>query len=84
MPTNARAIEFSRDEEEGCVHSRKSRVASGLAFGGQEEAVEHFGEAVGLVALCPSDDAGEVLLEPAGDIIPRRDLRLQDVGAPLI
>ena len=84
MLVDPREVEFSRDEEEDCAHSRYSRVASGLAFGGLEEAVERFDEAVGLAALCPSDDAIEVLLDHAGDVLHRRNLGAQDVGTPLL
>lgn len=34
--------------------------------------------------MSPSDDAVEVLLDHAGDVLHRRDLGPQDVGAPLL
>ncbi len=61
MRVDSREVEFSRDGEEDGAHSGYSGVASGLAFGGLEEAVEGFDEAVGLAALCPSDDAGAMV-----------------------
>lgn len=84
MRVDPRKVEFSCHVGEDCAHSRLSRVASGLAFGGLEEAVERIDEAVGLAALCPSDDAVEELSDHAGDVLHRRDLGPQDVGAPLL
>ena len=79
-----REVEFSCNEEEDGAHSCESRVAAGLAFGGLEEAVERFDEAVGLAALCPGDDPVEVLSDHTGDVLHRRDLGPQDVCAPLL
>jgi len=79
-----REFEFSCDEEEDCAHNREARIAAGLAFSGLEEAIERFDEAVGLAALCPSDDAVEVLSDHAGDVLHRHDLGPQDVRSPLL
>jgi hypothetical protein len=77
-------VEFSRDQEEDGAHGLESGVAAGLAFGGLEEAVEGFDEAVGLAGLRLGDDAVEVLADHPGDVLHRLDLGAQDVGAPLL
>ena len=51
MWVDVREVEFSCNEEEDGAHSCESRVAAGLAFGGLEEAVERFDEAVGLAGF---------------------------------
>ena len=48
MRTDLGEVEFSSDEEEHGAHGGEPGVAAGLAFGGLEEAVVRFNEAVGL------------------------------------
>src|SRR6266852_2939966 len=76
-------VELAGDEEEIGPHGREAGVASGLAFGGLEEPVEGLDEAVGLAGLGPSDDAVEMRADHPGDLLHRRDLGTQNIGAPL-
>ncbi len=84
MWVDLREVEFARDQEENRAHGRKARVAAGLAFGGLEEAVQRFDEAIGLSCLGPSDDAIEMRADHAGDILHRFDLGARHVGAPCL
>ena len=77
-------VEFSCDKEENGPHGCEARVAAGLAFGGLEEAIQGFDEAVGLPGLGPRHDAFEMRAYHLGDILHRRDLGAQDVGAPCL
>lgn len=61
----------------------EARVSAGFTFGGLEQSVDCFDEAVGLACLGPSDDAIEMLADHGGDVLHGIDLGAHDVGAPL-
>src|SRR5437667_6628176 len=71
-------VELTGDEEENGPHGREPGIASGLALGGLEEAVEGLDEAVGLAGLGPSDDAVEMRADHPGDLLHRRDPRFRE------
>src|SRR6266481_9976968 len=77
-------VELAGNEEENGPHGGEPGVASGLALGGLEEPVEGLDEAVGLAGLGPSDDTVEMLADHPGDLLHRRDLGAQNIGAPLL
>ena len=77
-------VELAGNEEQHGAHCGKTGVAAGFTFGRLEEAIEGLDEAVGLTSLGPGDDAVEVSADHAGDVLHRRDLGAQDIGAPLL
>lgn len=60
MRVNSFEIEFASDEKYHSAQGGDSGVITRLAFGGLEQAIESFEEAIGLPGLCPSHDAAEV------------------------
>ena len=77
-------VELAGNEEQHGAHCGKTGVAAGFTFGRLEEAIEGLDEAVGLTSLGPGDDAVEVSADHAGDVLHRRDLGAQDIGAPVL
>jgi hypothetical protein len=57
MQVDGGEVEFAGDDEEFGFHGLKSVVSAGLSFGGLEQFVDSFNEAVGLARSGPGDDA---------------------------
>ena len=77
-------VELAGDEEDDGAQSLCTSVASGLAFGGLEEAVERLDEAVGAACSGPRGDAVDVSADHFGDGFHGLDLGAVHVGAPLV
>ena len=75
-------VEFACDEEDYSFHGLKSGVSARLSFGGLEQSVDGFDEAVGLARSGPGDDAVEMGADHGGDLLHGLDLGAHDVGAP--
>ena len=82
MGVDTGEVELAGNEEQHGAHCGKAGVAAGFAFGRLEEAIEGLDEAVGLTSLGPGDDAVEASADHVGDVLHRRDLGAQDIGAP--
>ncbi len=54
-------VEFSSNQEDDGANSSQSPIPSGLAFGGLEQAVNGFEEAIGHSCSCPGNDALKVV-----------------------
>jgi len=84
VKVDAGEVELAGNQEQHGAHRGKAGVAAGFAFGRLEETVEGLDEAVGLTGLGPGDNTVEVRADHAGDLLHRRDLGAQNIGAPLL
>ena len=76
-------IELASDKENHRAHGVNTGVAPSFAFGGLEQTIECFEEAIGLPSLRPSHDAVEVVADHLGDILHRLDFGAHNIGTPL-
>ena len=83
MGVDGGKVEFAGDEEEHCFHSLEAGVSARLSFGGLEQSIDGFDEAVGVARSGPGDDAVEMIADHGGDLLHGLDLGAHDVGAPL-
>jgi Bacterial extracellular solute-binding proteins, family 3 len=84
MGVNRGEVEPSGDEEEDGSHCLEAGVSTSLAFGSLKQGIDGFDIAIGLTGPGPRDDAIEMTVNHAGDILHGIDLGPQDVGAPLL
>jgi hypothetical protein len=61
MRVDLSEVEFSDNQEEHGAHGGKAHEAAGVAFGRLELAVNGFDIAIGLLRLCPCNDAVKVI-----------------------
>jgi hypothetical protein len=78
-----REVEFPGKQEDHGANRSNPAVASRLTFGGLEQTIESFQEAIGLACPCPSDYPLDMVAEHAGSLLHGLDLGMHDVGAPL-
>jgi hypothetical protein len=81
---DAGEVELAGNEEEHGAHCGKAGVAAGFALGRLQKAIESVDEAVALAGLGPGDNTVEMAADHADDLLQRRDLGAQDIGAPLL
>jgi hypothetical protein len=83
MEVDGGEVEFARDEEEDGFHGVEAGEPARLSFGGLEQSVDGFDEAVGLARSGPGDDAVEMGADHGCDLLHGLDLEAHDVDAPL-
>src|SRR5258706_3765977 len=77
-------VQFAGDEKDDRADSGHTFESSSAAFGGLEQTVESFQEAIGLPGLRPGNDAIEMRTYEGGDFLHRLDLGAHDARAPAL
>src|ERR1017187_6165728 len=76
-------VELASNEEYHRSHGVDVGVAVGFSFGGLEQSIDRFDEAIGLSGLSPSHDAVEMIADHLGDLFHGFDFGTHDIGTPL-
>ena len=84
MRVDLREVELPGNEEDHRADGREAAIATSLAFGRLEEAIQGFDKAIGGPRLRPGDDAFQVRAHEAGDGLHGFDLGAGDVRVPLL
>jgi len=76
-------VELARDQEDNGANSFEFAIATRLAFGSLEQAVDGFKETVCLTCPSPGNDAFHVISDHVRNVLHVSDLGAHDIVAPL-